>query len=186
MCVRGWPNQLEPQAAPVGCPQDFYVAVTNPIIMLKVGDTAPKFSLYDADRKSREMGEFLVQGKKTIIAFYPGAFTGVCTKELCEFSDMNVELQKLGATVVGISVDSPFANKAFADKYGLRFPLLSDYKREAIKAYDVGWTGLAGLKEYESSNRAIFIVDGSGKIEYMWIGENPGSYPDFGAIRKAL
>ena len=154
--------------------------------MLKVGDSAPKFTLYDADRKLRETGEFLVPGKKTIIAFYPGAFSGICTKEMCELSDMNAELQELGATVVGISVDSPFANKAFADKYGLKFPLLSDYKREAIKEYDVEWTGLAGMEGFESSNRAVFVVDGSGKIGYVWVGENPGSYPDFGAIRKAL
>ncbi len=162
------------------------MAILYPVRMLKVGDFAPKFSLYDANLKVRELGEFLSQGKKTIIAFYPGAFTGVCTKEMCELSDMNAELQKLGAKVVGISVDSPFANKAFSDKYRLRFPLLSDYKREVIKAYDVGWNDLAGLKGYESSNRAIFVLDGSGKVEYMWIGENPGSYPDFGAVRKAL
>ncbi|MDG6973062.1 MAG: redoxin domain-containing protein [Nitrososphaerota archaeon] len=154
--------------------------------MLKVGDKAPKFALYDTDLKLRELREFLAEGHKTIFAFYPGAFTGVCTKEMCEFRDMHEELQKLKAKSVGISVDPPFANKAFAEKHGLTFPLLSDFKREAIKDYGVVWKDLGGMKGYDGANRAVFVVDGSGKIVYSWVGENPGKYPDFAAIRKAL
>jgi glutaredoxin-dependent peroxiredoxin len=154
--------------------------------MLRVGDRAPQFSLYDTDLKQRKLSEFLTRGQKTVFAFYPGAFTGVCTKEMCEFRDMYGELQKLNAKVVGISVDPPFANKAFAEKHGLTFPLLSDYDRKVITKYGVVWKDLGGMKGYDGANRAVFVVNGSGKIEYKWVGENPGKYPDFDAIRKAL
>ncbi|MDG6968515.1 MAG: redoxin domain-containing protein, partial [Nitrososphaerota archaeon] len=92
----------------------------------------------------------------------------------------------LRADVVGISVDPPFANKAFAEQHNLSFPLLSDFKREAIREYGVVWKNLGGMEGYDGANRAIFVVDGSGKIVYEWVGENPGKYPDFDAIDKAL
>lgn len=154
--------------------------------MLEVGSKLPQFALYDTDLKLRKTSDFLGTGKKTIFAFYPGAFTGVCTKEMCEFRDMHEDLQKLSATVVGISVDPPFANKAFAEKHGLTFTLLSDFKREAIREYGVVWKDLGGMEGYDGANRAIFVADGSGNIVYRWVGENPGKYPDFEAIKKAL
>ena len=154
--------------------------------MPSVGEKAPEFSLYDADRKVRKLSEFVAQGGRTIIAFYPGAFTSVCTQEMCTFRDMYGELQKLKGTVVGISVDAPFAQKAFAEKNGLTFPLLCDFKREAVERYDVRWKSLGGVEGYDVANRAIFVVDGSGKIVFKWMAENPGVMPDFQAIKKAL
>lgn len=154
--------------------------------MLKVGDQSPSFSLYDTELKVRKSSEFLEKGHRTIFAFYPGAFTGVCTKEFCEFRDMHGDLEKMNAKVVGISVDPPFANKAFAEKYGLTMTLLSDYNREVVKAYGVVWKDLGGLKGYDAANRAVFVVDGSGKVVYQWVGENPGKYPDMNAVRKSL
>ncbi|MDG6964992.1 MAG: peroxiredoxin [Nitrososphaerota archaeon] len=154
--------------------------------MPEVGEMAPDFSLYDSEAKVRKLSDFLVRGKKTILAFFPGAFTGVCTKEMCAFRDMHEELKKLKADVVGISVDPPFANKAFAEQHNLSFPLLSDFKREAIREYGVVWKNLGGMEGYDSASRAIFVVDESGKIVYEWVGENPGKYPDFDAIKKAL
>ncbi len=154
--------------------------------MLGVGDKAPDFALYDTDLKLRKTKDFLAAGRKTIFAFYPGAFTGVCTKEMCAFRDMHEGLKKLRADVVGISVDPPFANKAFAEQHNLSFPLLSDFKREAIREYGVVWKNLGGMEGYDGANRAIFVVDGSGKIVYEWVGENPGKYPDFDAVEKAL
>ena len=154
--------------------------------MLEIGDKAPDFALYDADVKMRALSEFLAEGEKTILAFYPGAFTGTCTKEMCAFRDMHEELQRLKAKVVGISVDSPFANKAFAEKHGLTFTLLSDFGRQVVRDYGVLWNDLGGMKGYDSANRAVFVVGGDGKIVYRWVGENPGKYPDFEAIKKAL
>ena len=154
--------------------------------MPEVGDSAPEFTLYDADKKLRKSTEFLAQGHRTVFAFFPGAFTGVCTTEMCTFRDMYGDLQKLNGSVVGISVDAPFAQKAFAEKNGLTFPLLCDFKREVIQKYGVVWKNLSGVEGYESANRAIFVVDGSGKVTFKWVAENPGKLPDFEAIKKAL
>lgn len=154
--------------------------------MLKVGEKAPSFSLYDSDRKVRNLSEFLVKGRKTILAFFPGAFTSVCIQEMCTFRDMYSELERMNGTVVGISVDAPFAQKAFAEKHGLTFPLLCDFKRETIRKYDVVWKDLGGVEGYDAANRSIFVVDDAGKVTYGWVAENPGKLPDFDAIRKAL
>jgi peroxiredoxin len=154
--------------------------------MTNVGDKAPDFALYDYDRKVRKLSEFLTKGRKTILAFFPGAFTGVCDKEMCTFRDMYGELEKLNGVVVGVSVDAPFAQKAFAEKFGLKFPLLCDFKREVIKMYDVAWKNLGGVEDYVTANRAIFVVDDSGKVQYKWLAESPGVLPDFEAIKRAL
>jgi glutaredoxin-dependent peroxiredoxin len=154
--------------------------------MPEVGDRAPDFALYDFDRKVRRLSEFLTNGRKTILAFFPGAFTGVCTQEWCTFRDMYGDLENLNGMVVGISVDAPFAQKAFAEKYNLKFPLLCDFKREVIQKYGVVWKNLGGVEGYDSANRSIFVVDGSGKIVFKWVASDPGKLPDFEAIKKAL
>ena len=154
--------------------------------MPEIGERAPDFELYDSDRKLRKMSEFLVKGRRTIFAFFPGAFTGVCTKEMCAFRDMYSELEKLNGMVVGISVDPPFAQKAFAEKHGLTFPLLCDFKREVVQKYGILWRSLGGVEGYDVANRSVFITDDSGKILYKWVAENPGIFPDFEAIKKAL
>ncbi len=154
--------------------------------MPQVGEKAPDFALYDYDRKLRHMSEFLTKGRRTILAFFPGAFTGVCTKEMCTFRDMYGELENLNGNLVGISVDAPFAQKGFADKYELKFPLLCDFKREVIPKYDVVWHNLGGVEGYVSANRAIFMVDDTGTIKFKWIAPEPGTLPDFEAVKKAL
>jgi glutaredoxin-dependent peroxiredoxin len=154
--------------------------------MPEIGESAPDFTLYDSDRKVRRLSEFLMNGRKTILAFFPGAFTGVCTQEMCTFRDMYGDLENLNGMVVGISVDAPFAQKGFAEKYNLKFPLLCDFKREVIQKYGVVWKNLGGVEGYDSANRSIFVVDGSGKIVFKWVAENPGKLPDFEAVKKAL
>lgn len=154
--------------------------------MPEVGERAPDFALYDYDKKMRRMSEFLSKGHRTIIAFFPGAFTGTCTQEMCTFRDMYGELQKMNGTLVGISVDAPFAQKAFAEKNGLTFPLLCDFNRETIQRYGVVWKNLGGVEGYVSANRAIFVVDDTSKILFKWVAENPGKLPDFDAIKKTL
>ncbi len=125
-------------------------------------------------------------GKKTVIAFFPGAFTGGCTEELCSFQSDLEEFNNLNVQIVGISVDSPFALTGWAQANGITFDLLSDYKKECIKLFDVEFHGLAGMEGYVSSNRAVFIADSSGEITYKWIAENPGVLPDFEEIKKNL
>jgi len=154
--------------------------------MVEVGDKAPDFTLYDQDKKLRRNSEVLVKGTKTIIAFYPGAFTEVCTKEMCTFRDMYGELGKMHGSVVGISVDAPFAQKAFAERNGLTFPLLCDFQRETVKKYGVAWNNLGGVEGYVCANRAVFVVDEGGKITFKWVAPNPGTLPDFEMVKKAL
>ena len=154
--------------------------------LLKAGDKAPDFTLYDADKKERSLSGLLTKGGKTVLAFFPGAFTGVCTTEMCTFRDMFDELQKMKGTVVGISVNDPFSNKAFAEKHNLQFTLLSDFKREVTQKYGVSWADLGGVKGYNVANRAIFVVNDSGSVVYSWVAPNPGTLPNFDEIRSAL
>ncbi len=152
---------------------------------LKVGDKAPEFKLIDTERKERTLGEFL--GKKTILAFFPGAFTGACTKEMCTFQDSLSNLNSMNAQVVGISVDSPFSNKGFADANRLTFPLLSDYTRSVSRQYTGVYDDFAGLKGYTASKRAVFVLDKNGVVKYAWISEtNPGAEPPYDEVNKAV
>lgn len=151
---------------------------------LRVGDKAPEFTLVDADRKERSLHEFL--GGKTVLAFYPGAFTGVCQKELCTFRDAMANFSSLKATVVGISVDGPFANKAFSDQNRLTYPLLSDYTRTVCKQYGGVHEDFAGLKGYSASKRAVFVLDAKGTVTYAWISENPGVEPPYDEVKAAV
>ena len=151
---------------------------------LNVGDRAPDFTLLDTDLKPRSLSEFLGMGKPVVILFFPGAFTSVCTKELCTFRDRMSELERADATVIAISVDSPFVLKEFRERNMLNFTLLSDFNREAIKAYDVVLPDLLGLKGL--AKRAVFIVDKDGVIRYRWVSEDPRVEPDYDeVIREA-
>ena len=132
---------------------------------LKVGDKAPNFTLPDTELKPRSLKDFL--GNKIVLVFFVGAFTSVCTKEMCAFRDSMARLINLKAQVIGISVNEPFSNKAFAEKNRLPFPILSDYKREVIKTYDIEMPDFAGLKGYTTAKRSIFILDKDGVIRYV-------------------
>jgi peroxiredoxin len=153
----------------------------NPI---KVGDKAPDFTLPDTDLKPRSLKEFL--GKKVVLAFFVGAFTSVCTKEMCAFRDSMARLIDLKAQVIGVSVNDPFSNKEFAEKNRLTFPILSDYNRQVIKSYGVEMHNFAGLDGYTVAERSIFIVDKNGVVRYVWMSEDPMVEPDYAEIEKAL
>jgi peroxiredoxin len=151
---------------------------------IKVGDKAPDFTLSDTDLKTRSLKEFL--GKKVVLAFFIGAFTSVCTKEMCAFRDSMARLINLKAQVLGISVNDPFSNKAFAEDNRLPFPILSDYNRQAIKTYGVETPDFGGLKGYTVAKRSIFILDKNGVVRYVWTTENPTIEPDYREIENAL
>jgi len=147
---------------------------------LGVGDRAPEFNLLDTDLKRRSLSEFLDMGMPVVVLFIPGAFTSVCTKELCTFRDRMSKLEGANATIVAISVDSPFALKEFKERNMLNFTLLSDFNKEVIKAYDVVLPDLLGLKEL--AKRAVFIVDKDGVIRYMWVSDDPRVEPDYDEV----
>lgn len=151
---------------------------------LAVGDKAPEFALYDTEKKTRSLSEF--RGKKTVLAFYPGAFTGVCTKEFCSFRDVLSNLNSLNAQIVGVSVDSPYANKAFASQNSLTFPLLSDPDRSVSKLYAGIYENFGGLKGYTAAKRAVYVLDATGTVKYVWVTDDPGVEPKYDEIKKVL
>ncbi|MEM3670382.1 MAG: peroxiredoxin [Thermoprotei archaeon] len=152
--------------------------------MVEKGQVAPDVSLVDSERKTVKISDY--KGKPLVLAFYPGAFTGVCTKEMCTFRDSLSKFNSVGATVIGISVDPPFSLKAFKEQNKINFPLLSDYNREAVKAYGVAAGDFAGLKGYTAAKRSVFILDKEGKIAYKWVTENPGVEPDYAEVQKVV
>ena len=151
---------------------------------IDVGQKAPDFTLLDTELKPRRLRDFL--DKKVVLAFYPGAFTSVCTKEMCAFRDSIAKLSDLKAQVVGISVNDPFSNKAFAERNMLNFPLLSDYNREVVGLYGVAAEDFAGLKGYTAAKRSIFVVDRTRAVRYVWISEDPGMEPNYEEIERVL
>jgi peroxiredoxin len=145
-----------------------------------IGETAPEFTLKNTAKESISLSSY--SGKTVILAFYPGAFTGVCDKEMCAFQDNMGQLNDASAAVIGISVDSPWANKEFASKYNLEFELLSDLDRTVVEAYDAKFVGLGGLEGYVSANRVVVVIDKEGVVQHRWVAENPGVEPDYEAI----
>jgi len=153
-------------------------------LSVEIGQKPPDFQLPDQNRTQRSLKEFL--GKKTVLAFFPGAFTSVCTKEMCTFRDSVQALTSIQGQVVGISVNDPFTNKAFAETNRLQFPILSDYARETVRKYDVFHNDFAGLKGYTAAKRSVFILDENGIVRYKWVSEDPGKEPNYEEIRQAL
>ncbi len=146
-----------------------------------VGDKAPDFELVDTDLKMRTLGEF--GGKKVILTFFVAASSPVCETELCTLRDSWDEISKCGAQLVAISNDGPFANKAFAQKHGLNFPVLGDYTSRTIRDYGVLMPDLLHIKDYNAAKRSVFIVMEDGKIGYRWVSDDPLKEPDYNAIR---
>lgn len=152
--------------------------------MLKVGQSAPEFELPDTDRQLRRLTEF--RDKIVILAFYPGAFTDTCIREMCSLRDSLEEFNALNGQVIGISVNDPFSNQGFAEAHQLTFPLLSDYLREVVKLYGVTLDDFVGLPGYTVAQRAVFIIDREGIIRYIWIAEHPGTEPNYREIEEQL
>ena len=152
--------------------------------MLNVNDVAPDFTLKNTSKEDVSLSQF--NDKTVVLAFYPGAYTGVCDTEMCTLQDNLKAFDELEATVLGISVDSPWANGGFSKQYNLEFELLSDFNREVIKSYDVVFEGLGGIEGYTCANRAVYIVQ-NGVIKYAWeASPNPGIEPDYDEIKSTL
>ena len=150
----------------------------------EVGQQAPSFTLYDSGKQETKLSDS--KGKTVVLAFYPGAFTGVCTTEMCTFRDRFDAFNSMNAQVYGISVDGIFAQKAFSDANNLNFPLLSDYNREVVTAYGVALPNFAGMDGYTASQRAVFVIDKDGVIQFKWVGENPGVEPDYDEVQRQV
>jgi len=124
-------------------------------------------------------------GKKpTVLLFFPLAFTSVCTQEMCDTSGGLGDYEKLGASVIAISVDSPFAQEAWAQKNGIKLTLVSDLNKETAKAWGVLFPGLAGIGD--TAARAAFVIGKDGVIKYAEQTATPKDLPNLAAVKAAL
>jgi peroxiredoxin len=147
-----------------------------------VGSQAPDFTLMNQDRQPVTLSA--QQGGNVVLAFFPAAFSSVCTKELCTFRDSLSKLNAAKAQVYGISVDTFFTLKAFADQQGLTFPLLSDFNKEVIQQYGVFNPDMIGLKGI--AKRAVFVIDQDGVVKHKEVLEDARNEPNYDAVFKAL
>lgn len=148
---------------------------------LKVGDTAPDFTLPKAPREPVSLGEY--RGQTVVLLFFPLAYSSTCTEELCTVAENWTAWEAVDARVVGISVDSPYVNRRYAEDLGVPFPILSDFNKDVTRAYDVYREALGELRGV--SERAAFVVNGDGVITYVWVDTNPGVMPPLEEIRRA-
>ncbi|MEM0363439.1 MAG: peroxiredoxin [Sulfolobaceae archaeon] len=152
--------------------------------MVEIGEKAPEVELVDTElKKVKVPSDF--KGKVVVLAFYPAAFTSVCTKEMCTFRDSMAKFNEFNAVVIGISVDPPFSNKAFKEHNKLNFTILSDFNREAVKMYGVAGE-LPILKGYILAKRSVFVIDRNGIIRYKWVSEDPAKEPNYEEIKQIV
>ena len=158
---------------------------------LQVGDKAPDFTLTtktsEGPKKIKLSDNF---GKKsTVLLFFPMAFTGVCTKEMCDVSQGLNAYTNLNGTVYGISGDNPFAQEAWAQKEKISVPLLADYDHSVARAYGVAYGSFLPEKNHGQAGvpkRSAFIVDKVGNIRYAWSSDNPANLPTFDELLTTL
>lgn len=150
---------------------------------IKAGQAAPQFSLLSTALKQVSLADF--KGKKVVIHFFPLAFTGVCTTQLCTMRDSFGYYDGLNATVLGISVDSPFTLAKFKEENNYQFDLLSDFNKEVSSAFGALYEEFAlGLKGV--SKRAAFVIDENQEVIYAEVLEDAGNLPDFAAIAEIV
>lgn len=150
---------------------------------LNVGVQAPDFKLFSSDKAEVSLANY--RGKNVVVLFFPMAFTGVCTAELCQMRDDITTYSNLNAEILGISVDSIFTLGKFKAEQNLPFPLLSDFNKDISQAYgafyDTFVFGMQGV-----SKRAAFVVDKEGTIRYAEVLESAGDLPNFEAVKSTL
>lgn len=150
---------------------------------LEVGSQAPYFKLYNTEKKEVALETY--RGQNVVLLFYPFAFSGTCTTELCHMRDNYAVYDALNAVVVGISNDSLFAQKRFKEEQKLNFDLLSDFNKEVSKAYHSLYEDfIFGTKGV--SKRSAFVIDKNGIVRYSEILENASNQPDYNAIQNCL
>jgi peroxiredoxin len=150
---------------------------------LQIGQPAPDFSLFDSNKNKTTLSE--LRGKNVLLMFFPQAFTGVCTQQVCTARDNMSLYEQANATVLGISVDSVFTLAKFKETENLNFPLLSDFNKEVSTAYgclyDEWILDMKGV-----SKRSAFVIDALGIVQYAEVLDNPGNLPNFQKIQEIL
>ncbi|MDX2281650.1 MAG: peroxiredoxin [Saprospiraceae bacterium] len=151
--------------------------------MIKIGDKAPDFTLRGSDKSQVSLRDF--SGKNVVLLFYPAAFTGVCTKELCMMRDGLAEYERLDAQILAISVDSLFTLAQWKMDQGFNFPMLSDFNKTVSKKYDVLYKEFV-FEMKGVSKRSAFVIDKTGIVRYAEVLENAGEMPNFEAVKNTL
>ena len=151
--------------------------------MLQVGQNAPDFTLFNAEKESITLSQF--KGRNVVLLFFPQAFTSVCTKELCDMRDNLQVYNNLNAEVIAISVDSVFTPAKWKEMEGYNFQMVSDFNKDVSKAYDTIYEtfafGMIGV-----SKRSAFVIDKEGVLRYAEVLENAGEEPSFENILSTL
>ena len=150
---------------------------------VETGAKAPDFTLPNQDRDPVTLSEQLKKGP-VVLAFVPAAFSGTCTKELCTFRDSIAELNGMPGTVLGISVDTFFALKAWTDAQKFTFPLLSDFNKDVIATYGVVNPDMIGLQNI--AKRAVFVIDRHGIVRYREVLDDARDEPNYKKVIEAL
>jgi peroxiredoxin len=150
---------------------------------IAIGDKAPAFTLTSDTKEEVSLADY--SGKNTVILFFPLAFTGVCTAELCQMRDEKSEYESMNAEILGISIDSPFVLEEFKKQQKYNFPLLSDFNREVSVAYDTMYESFV-LGMNKVSKRSAFVVDKNGIVKYAEVLDDAGEMPNFAAIKETL
>jgi peroxiredoxin len=150
---------------------------------ISIGQAAPDFTLPDQDKNMTTLSA--QKGKNVLLLFFPAAFTGTCTKELCATRDDIAFYNGMNANVYGISVDMPFSLNKFKAEQNINFPLLSDFNKEASANYgSIYQDWILGLKGV--SKRSAFVIDKAGMVRYAEVLEDATKIPDFDAIKKVI
>lgn len=150
---------------------------------ITVGQKAPDFSLFNTDKKEVKLSDFA--GKKVIIHFFPQAFTGTCTTQLCTMRDNLNYYTNLNAVVLGISVDSVFTLGKFKEEQNYNFDLLSDFNKEVSRSYGALYEDWI-LNMKGVSKRSAFVIDSEGVVQYAEVLESAGDLPDFNKIQEVV
>lgn len=148
------------------------------------GQPAPDFKLFNTDKQEITLSS--LRGKNVLLLFFPFAFTGTCTRELCGVRDDIARYNKVNAEVFGISVDSPYSLGKYKEEQGLPFQLLSDFNKTASKAYHSLYDVFGAMKLEGVSKRSAFVIDKEGIVRYSEVLENASEIPDFGKINAVL
>ncbi len=150
---------------------------------IKIGDKAPEFSLFSSEKEKVSLSNY--HGKNVVILFFPLAFTGVCTAELCSIRDEKAEYESLDAEVLGISIDTVMVLEKFKAEQGYNFKLLSDFNKDVCRSYGAFYDEFVlGMKGV--AKRSAFVVDKEGTIQYAEVLENAGELPNFDAVKETL
>jgi len=150
------------------------------------GDTAPTVSetIGTSDHEPFDLEDHLGEGP-VVLAFFPGAFTPPCTNEMVALQEHLERFEDAGATILGVSADSPFSQGAFREEHGIEFDLVSDMDGDTIRAYDLE-TDIPDLGLYAIANRAVFVLDEEGTITYKWVADEPANEPDYEELLDAV